>query len=762
MKDLRRLQSTQPSRLEKVLRTLPSNLVETFDRMIKHFPKTEHDALVLLKWLTYSHRPLTVLELSEARIIHWHTEGGDVASHDRGNVEDVLEIFSGLNLVTKSEGKPRLEFKFNVKHKDIDFSDEQTLADRGNSLQVVHFVHTSVKQFFQSWQAPEEWPQSIGFQAQKEQQILAHKCVLYLMHYADTKSITKTSQDFKDFPLLEYAATSWYIHCQETDDVDKEVQFLLSGAFLDSLLVHDPDRPWRRPFETRMEYEKEHTNLPLYYASLLGLSVVVGKLIRAGVDVNGQGGIHDNALQAAIDRGHVATAKLLVEAGADVNAQDELYGHTPLHFAARSGHNATVELLIEAGADVNAQDELYGHTPLHFAARSGHNATIKLLIEAGADVNAQDALHGHTPLHLAALQGYYSIVKLLIEAGTDIDAPYTILGEKPRKVIADTMHDLGLLYYGQSKLMKAEKMYLRTLHSYEQSLGRTHISTLMVVNNLGILYKNEGKHEQAMEMYIRALQGYAGRPDYKMSMLKTVNNLGALYSEQGKLELAGEMYMQAIEGYSETLGYKNPLTLDAVTNLGSLYLSQGKLDTAEQLFVQALCGFESALGAKHVATLGAANNLGLLYEKQGRLDEAEQMLLQALDGKKEQLGSLHLSTLSTISNLAVLYSAQNRLAKAEELLLGVLHGYEEAVGVELVKTYIPALSAAWALGNLYSKDRPSHARNAYTKALHGYEVVQGKSSKACLILNNQLDLLGNSDPISKQPNTIKPEENADI
>ena len=107
---------------------------------------------------------------------------------------------------------------------------------------------------------------------------------------------------------------------------------------------------------------------------------------------------------------NIPLLKLLIEAGADVNAGDKT-GHIALMLAENT---EVIKLLIEAGADVNAQDK-YGRTALTYAENL---EKIKLLIEAGADVNTANKKNRWTALMYAKNA---EKIKLLIEAGADVN-----------------------------------------------------------------------------------------------------------------------------------------------------------------------------------------------------------------------------------------------------------------------------------------------------------------------------------------------------
>ena len=59
-----------------------------------------------------------------------------------------------------------------------------------------------------------------------------------------------------------------------------------------------------------------------------------------------------------------------------------------------------IRILFENGAHPNDKD-LYGKTPLHYAAEMGKSRCIPILLQKGADLDIRDK-HSKTPLDLAA------------------------------------------------------------------------------------------------------------------------------------------------------------------------------------------------------------------------------------------------------------------------------------------------------------------------------------------------------------------------
>ena len=141
---------------------------------------------------------------------------------------------------------------------------------------------------------------------------------------------------------------------------------------------------------------------------------VVGNLIYRGMDPNTPSEKGEPALVFAIRSGSPKTvAYLLNQPGIQIdatNAADE----SALMLAANANDLASANLLIEAGASVNRPN----WTPLHYAASKGHTEMMRILIENDAYIDAESP-NGTTPLMMAAYYATPKAVKLMLEEGAD-------------------------------------------------------------------------------------------------------------------------------------------------------------------------------------------------------------------------------------------------------------------------------------------------------------------------------------------------------
>jgi ankyrin repeat protein len=159
--------------------------------------------------------------------------------------------------------------------------------------------------------------------------------------------------------------------------------------------------------------------MDIFEAVRIGNTEIVNNYLKYGGSANNTIITGSTLLMIAASYGQTEAAKILIEAGADINAVN-YDGMTALMWGMTVMSNpGVVKLLIEAGADVNAsfsRSNSAGTTALMFAAELGLADNVKLLLEAGADINAR-ANDGKTALERASDIGHAEVVNILKEAG---------------------------------------------------------------------------------------------------------------------------------------------------------------------------------------------------------------------------------------------------------------------------------------------------------------------------------------------------------
>lgn len=141
-----------------------------------------------------------------------------------------------------------------------------------------------------------------------------------------------------------------------------------------------------------LEERNEEFRTPLMMASGRGSTEIVRLLLDAGANVNAGGS--EPALTIAATQGHFEVATLLIKAGANLGALDSGMHQTALMWSLiaaphRASHTKVALALIEAGSDVNQGQKSW--TPLMAAISVGDLEVAHALIARGADVEANIA-----------------------------------------------------------------------------------------------------------------------------------------------------------------------------------------------------------------------------------------------------------------------------------------------------------------------------------------------------------------------------------
>lgn len=188
---------------------------------------------------------------------------------------------------------------------------------------------------------------------------------------------------------------------------------------------------------------------------------IIRLLLERGADVNIRAGnrillefaagCDDDTVKMLLDHGAEVIAKnnpltkfawegsevavtMLLKAGADVNREGGSQGSTPLMEAAHRQHEAVVKLLLDYGADVNVQTKSPYPNALA-AAIDGWNSSLKkerdglsgriivILLDHGADVSGKGALGANSALEQAVYDGFEKAVEILLDHGADVHLP---------------------------------------------------------------------------------------------------------------------------------------------------------------------------------------------------------------------------------------------------------------------------------------------------------------------------------------------------
>ena len=294
------------------------------------------------------------------------------------------------------------------------------VVKQGDGSPIVQFAHFSVKEYLVSTRLADAKDSISHFHVSMAaaHTIVAQACLGVLLHLDEEI----TSDSLGDFPLAGYAAEYWVGHAR-FENVSSIVEdgmkrlFDPSGSHISIWVwIYDPKDFQRRHMQSERPGEARAT--PLHYAAACGMHDVAKFLIvEHSQDVNTRG-FHttETPLLSASFRRHADVALLLLEHGADANAQD-YRKKTALLKASEDGHVEIVRVLLKQAADIEGRGG-EGWSPLERASSAGHVDVVRVLLEHGADAKARDS-ENFTPLHFA--QGA-EVARLLLKHGADANA----------------------------------------------------------------------------------------------------------------------------------------------------------------------------------------------------------------------------------------------------------------------------------------------------------------------------------------------------
>lgn len=381
-----------------MIKALPPGLSETFAAQLT---KLEDDDLTLaldtLRIVMYSKRQLDLTELVEVLAIK-----GDVKNHDqlRRNLlrrpADVFEICGCLITQSRSTGK-------------------------------IAIAHYSVYEFLSSPQLGSGMENRFFLDSAAASLKLTTACVTYLSmenfndkSFSDSVSIVlddleqdTAPQIFSDSPFLDYAATFWWQHLRELTAVDFQKVWLLLRLFVAT--QRNNFNSWVMVGRYLTDgYRYPEGAQAIHIAALHGLTDLAKRLLSIGsnslqlVTKDGRTPLHIAVENAQYDI--VTILAISQQISGALNTRDQ-YNRLPLQIAVEAGDAAITRVLIQFGANVDAEASTPSQSPISIAISNKWEDLAPLF---SVKTNGEGSLgHRRTLMHVAAQCGSMVWVKEL-------------------------------------------------------------------------------------------------------------------------------------------------------------------------------------------------------------------------------------------------------------------------------------------------------------------------------------------------------------
>ena len=354
---------------------LESAYGETLGRIKRQGGGRERLGMAALMWISYSERPLKVVELCHALAVEIGSP--NLYADDVPSIGTLLSCCQGLITVDKEASTVRL----------IHFTLQEYLRAHPELFGAVHST-------------------------------IAETCLSYLNSQQVKSVSTRASSDRQDTRFLEYSSLYWGVHARrDLSDCAK----LLALKLFDNYDNHISIKillEARKGYSYTINIDKPPLFSGLHCASLFGIVEIVAGLIEVeGCDINHRDCVDNTPLLWAALNGNERVVAMLLKRGDVDHDKPGRWDQTPLYCAATKEHAEVVKMLLERGEVSPDKPSDKGGTPLWSAAGNGHAEVVKMLLQR-SEVNPDKSHNdGRTPLWTAAWDGHAEVVKMLLERG---------------------------------------------------------------------------------------------------------------------------------------------------------------------------------------------------------------------------------------------------------------------------------------------------------------------------------------------------------
>ena len=221
-------------------------------------------------------------------------------------------------------------------------------------------------------------------------------------------STAQQEQYCESHVLLKYAAQWWTEHLRSSP-LEQHIALLQKTAHLCNVQSR---RCWTWLCVKRFAEDDYQPSgfTDLILACDLGLVALLKHVLSKGANLDARDKEGATALNRAVEQNNVEVVRILLENGADIEADDwdtpwrdeidedgserevKRFSGRPLMQATMNEEHTMMRELLAAGADLEARAKvgsLKGQSALHFAIFFGDESTMRILLDGGADVNAR-------------------------------------------------------------------------------------------------------------------------------------------------------------------------------------------------------------------------------------------------------------------------------------------------------------------------------------------------------------------------------------
>lgn len=185
---------------------------------------------------------------------------------------------------------------------------------------------------------------------------------------------------------------------------------------------------------------------PIFLCASKGYKDIAEILIKNGADISRKMDFDGTVcLHHAASNDQAEMCEFLISAGCSANSTDKL-GRTPLMDAAEIGSIKVIDVLVDNGAEVNAEDR-ENHTALSYCIDfvskkepKFFEAAVVLVTKYRANPNYPGKFANRTLLHCAAAQGKLELVKQLVEVNKAALRVYDNEGKTPLTYATEHKH----------------------------------------------------------------------------------------------------------------------------------------------------------------------------------------------------------------------------------------------------------------------------------------------------------------------------------